>query len=71
MIGGMPLKKRNEMKKNQTANHAIAPKRMGKGPKYPFAFYVALVLSLTVGGIPVFAAGDPLSVINNLVTYIL
>ena len=64
------MKKRNEMKKNQTANHATALKRMGKGPKYPFAFYVALVLSLTVGGIPVLAAGDPLSVINNLSTFI-
>lgn len=64
------MKKRNEMKKNQTANHAIAPKLMGKGPIYPFAFYVALVLSLTVGGIPVLAVGDPLSVINNLSTFI-
>ena len=64
------MKKRNEMQKNQTANHAIAPKRMRKGPQYPFAFYVALVLSLTVGGIPVLAAGDPLSVINNLSTFI-
>ena len=70
MIGGMPLKKRNEMKKNQTANHATTLKRMGKEPKYPFAFYVALVLSMTVGGIPVLAAGDPLSVINNLSTFI-
>ena len=70
MIGGMPLKKRNEMLKRQTANHATAPKLMGKGPKYPFAFYVALVLSMTVGGIPVLAAGDPLSVINNLSTFI-
>jgi len=66
----MPLKKRNEMKKNQTANHATTLKRMGKEPKYPFAFYVALVLSMTVGGIPVLAAGDPLSVINNLSTFI-
>jgi hypothetical protein len=64
----MPLKKRNEMKKNQTANHATTLKRMGKEPKYPFAFYVALVLSMTVGGI--LAAGDPLSVINNLSTFI-
>lgn len=64
------MKKRNEMKKNQIANHATAPKLMGKGPKYPFAFYVALVLSLTVGGIPVLAAGDSLSVINNLSTFI-
>ena len=70
MIGGMPLKKRNEMLKRQTANHATAPKLMGKGPKYPFAFYVVLVLSMTVGGIPVLAAGDPLSVINNLSTFI-
>jgi len=70
LIGGMPLKKRNEMKKNQTANHATTLKRMGKEPKYPFAFYVALVLSMTVGGIPVLAAGDPLSVINNLSTFI-
>ena len=64
------MKKRNEMPKRQTANHATAPKLMGKGPKYPFAFYVALVLSMTVGGIPVLAAGDPLSVINNLSTFI-
>jgi hypothetical protein len=66
----MPLKKRNEMLKRQIANHVTAPKLMGKGPKYPFAFYVALVLSMTVGGIPVLAAGDPLSVINNLSTFI-
>lgn len=64
------MKKRNEMRKRQTANHATAPKLMGKGPKYPFAFYVVLVLSMTVGGIPVLAAGDPLSVINNLSTFI-
>lgn len=64
------MKKTNEMKKNQTANHATTLKRMGKEPKYPFAFYVALVLSMTVGGIPVLAAGDPLSVINNLSTFI-
>ena len=70
MIGGMPLKKTNEMPKNQTGSHAFVPKRMGKGPKYPFAFYVALVLSMTVGAMPVLAAGDPLAVINNLSTFI-
>ena len=48
----------------------IVPKVMGKGPKYPFAFYVALVLSMTVGAAPVLAAGDPLAVINNLSTFI-
>lgn len=34
------------------------------------AAYAALVLTMTVGGIPVLAAGDPLSVINNLSTFI-
>ena len=64
------MKKTNEMPKNQTGNHATVPKLMGKGPKYPFAFYVALVLSMTVGAVPVLAAGDPLVVINNLSTFI-
>ena len=64
------MKKTNEMPKKQTANHATVPKLMRKGPKYPFAFYVALVLSMTVGAVPVLAAGDPLSVINNLSTFI-
>ena len=65
------MKKRNEMKKRQTANHATAPIPMGKGPKaYPLPSYAALVLTMTVGGIPVLAAGDPLSVINNLSTFI-
>ncbi|WP_394861324.1 glutamyl-tRNA amidotransferase [Mediterraneibacter gnavus] len=66
----MPLKKTNEMSKKQTANPAIALMPMRKGPKYPFAFYVALVLSMTVGAVPVLAAGDPLAVINNLSTFI-
>ena len=64
------MKKTNEMPKNQTGNHATVPKLMGKGPKYPFAFYVALVLAMTVGAVPVLAAGDPLAVINNLSTFI-
>ena len=41
-----------------------------KGQNIPFAFYVALVLSMTVGAMPVLAAGDPLAVINNLSTFI-
>ena len=70
LIGGMPLKKRNEMLKRQTTNHATAPMPMGRGPKRTLAAYAALVLTMTVGGIPVLAAGDPLSVINNLSTFI-
>ena len=64
------MKKRNEMPKRQTANHATAPMPMGRGPKRTLAAYAALVLTMTVGGIPVLAAGDPLSVINNLSTFI-
>ena len=64
------MKKRNEMPKRQTANHATAPMPMGRGPKRTLAAYAALVLFMTVGGIPVLAAGDPLSVINNLSTFI-
>ena len=64
------MKKTNEMPKKQTANHVVAPMSMRKGPKYPFALYVALVLSMTVGAVPVLAAGDPLEVINNLSTFI-
>ena len=58
------------MSKKQTANPAIALMPMRKGPKYPFDFYVSLVLSMTVGAVPVLAAGDPLAVINNLSTFI-
>ena len=64
------MKKRNEMPKRQTTNHATAPMPMGRGPKRTLATYAAVVLTMTVGGIPVLAAGDPLSVINNLSTFI-
>lgn len=64
------MKKRNEMPKKQTRNHATVPMPMGRGPKRTLAAYAALVLTMTVGGIPVLAAGDPLSVINNLSTFI-
>lgn len=35
-----------------------------------FAIYMAAVLFATVGTVPVLAAGDPLTVINNLSTFI-
>ena len=34
------------------------------------AIYMMMVLAMTIGAVPVFAAGDPLSVINNLSTFI-
>lgn len=35
-----------------------------------YIFYITAVLIFTVYAVPVFAAGDPLSVINNLSTFI-
>ena len=58
MIGGMPLKKRNEMKKSQTANHATAPMPMGEDQNGPCCA-CRLVLLMTVGGIPGACSGDP------------
>ena len=46
------------MLKRQTTNHATEPMPMGRGPKRTLAAYAALVLTMTVGGIPVLAAGD-------------
>ncbi len=38
--------------------------------KKSFGVYLALVLVLTMGGTPVFAAGDPIAVVNNLSDFI-
>lgn len=43
---------------------------MKRGQKRTFAVYMMMVLLMTIGAVPVFAAGDPLSVINNLSTFI-
>ena len=43
---------------------------MGRKQKKWMGFYMTLVLIATVGATTVFAAGDPLSVINNLSTFI-
>ena len=43
---------------------------MNRGQKRTFAIYMMMVLAMTIGAVPVFAAGDPLSVINNLSTFI-
>ena len=41
---------------------------MGRKQKKWMSLYTALVLTVTVGATTAFAAGDPLSVINNLST---
>ena len=38
--------------------------------KIPFALYMAMVLMMTVLIIPVHASGDPITVVNNLSTFI-
>lgn len=43
---------------------------MGRKQKKWMSLYMALVLTVTVGATTAFAAGDPLSVINNLSTFI-
>lgn len=72
MIGGMRLKNWKETKKNRADKKSKVelPLSLRRKQGQAFALYMALVLSMTVGVVPVFAAGDPLAVINNLSTFI-
>ena len=60
---------KNRTKKNATKK-MITPMPMGRKQKKWMGLYMTLVLIATVGTTTVFAAGDPLSVINNLSTFI-
>ena len=60
---------KNITKKNATEK-MTTPMPMGRKQKKWMGFYMTLVLIATVGTTTVFAAGDPLSVINNLSTFI-
>ena len=60
---------KNRTKKN-TTEKMITPMPMGRKQKTWMSLYMALVLTVTVGATTAFAAGDPLSVINNLSTFI-
>ena len=40
--------------------------KINKKTKTKLAIYIALVLTFNFGFTPVFAAGDPISVVNNL-----
>lgn len=66
------MKNWKEMKKNRADRKSKVelPLPLRRKQRQAFALYVALVLSMTVGVVPVFAAGDPLAVINNLSTFI-
>ena len=54
------------MKKNENSNKETCKQPMGRKTKRVMAVYAALVLMMTT----VYAAGDPLSVINNLSDFI-
>ena len=43
---------------------------MSQAQRRFFLVYMAVTLSLTVGGIPVFASSDPLAVVNNLSDFV-
>ena len=58
-------KKEERMGKEETAGTG-----MKQGQKKLFACYAAVVLAIFVGSIYVYAASDPLSVVNNLSTFI-
>lgn len=60
---------KNRTKKN-TTEKMITLMPMGRKQKKWMSLYMALVLTVTVGATTAFAAGDPLSVINNLSTFI-
>lgn len=60
---------KNRTKKN-TTEKMTTPMPMGRKQKKWTSLYMALVLTVTVGATTAFAAGDPLSVINNLSTFI-
>ena len=60
---------KNRTKKN-TTEKMTTPMPMGRKQKQWMSLYMALVLTVTVRATTAFAAGDPLSVINNLSTFI-
>lgn len=66
------MKSRNE-KRNQNKKEIRKP-RMNRKAKWGMALYVAVVFMMTLGTATVFAkdsgGGDPLTVVNNLSTFI-
>ena len=60
---------KNITKKN-TTEKMITTMPMGRKQKKWMILKMALLLTVTVGATTAFAAGDPLSVINNLSTFI-
>lgn len=59
-----------ENKKHTEIRKETAPLKMKRGQKKLFALYAVMVLSICIGATCVYAAGDPLAVVNNLSTFI-
>lgn len=59
-----------ENKKHTETRKETAPLKMKRGQKKLFALYAVMVLSICIGATCVYAAGDPLTVVNNLSTFI-
>lgn len=57
-------------KEGNSKKKGDGPIRMNPGQKAAFAIYASAVMLLCVGVAYVYAAGDPLSVVNNLSTFI-
>lgn len=57
-------------KKHTETKKETAPLKMKKGQKKLFALYAVMVLTFCIGATCVYAAGDPLTVVNNLSTFI-
>ena len=57
-------------KKHTEIRKETAQLKMKRGQKKLFALYAVMVLSICIGATCVYAAGDPLTVVNNLSTFI-
>ena len=57
-------------KKHTETRKETALLKMKRGQKKLFALYAVMVLSICIGATRVYAAGDPLTVVNNLSTFI-
>lgn len=58
------------MMKNKNERKTVKSGQMRTKTKFLFSGYVALVLILTLGAVNVFAANDPITVVNNLSDFI-
>lgn len=58
------------MMTKETENKMSGRQKMGRKTRNAFTFYVVMVLMMTMGTMTVFATNDPLTVVNNLSTFI-